>query len=214
MAKYCVTGGCGFIGSHLVDALIAAGHQIVVLDNLSSGKIENLHPKALFKMGNVQNPIDVADALYNVDGCFHLAAIASVQKSNEEWALTHKTNLTGTINVFEAAAKANKGKPVPVMFASSAAIYGDNACVPLSELEKPSPITAYGADKLGCELHGRIANLVHNVPNYGFRFFNVYGPRQDPKSPYSGVISIFSDKILKNEDIKIFGDGLQSGVWA
>ena len=210
MTKYCVTGGCGFIGSNLTDALIAAGHKVVVLDNISTGKIENLHPKAKLIIGDICIPGDVAQAMDGVDGCFHLAAIASVQKSNEEWSLTHQTNLTGTINIFEAAAHARNGKAVPVMFASSAAIYGDNACVPLSEAERPGPITAYGADKLGCELHGRIANLVHKVPNYGFRFFNVYGPRQDPKSPYSGVISIFADCILNQQTIHIFGDGSQT----
>ncbi len=210
MAKYCVTGGCGFIGSNLVDTLIATGHEIIVLDNLSTGKIENLHPKATLIIGDICNIGDVKNAMRGVDGCFHLAAIASVQKSNEEWAITHQTNLTGTIHIFEAAAKAKNGRPIPVMFASSAAIYGDNACVPLSESERPSPITAYGADKLGCELHGRIAYLVHKVPNYGFRFFNVYGPRQDPKSPYSGVISIFADHLINEESITIFGNGSQS----
>ncbi len=210
MAKYCVTGGCGFIGSHLTDALIAGGHEVIVLDDLSTGKLENLHPKAELIIGDICNAEDVKDAMNGVDGCFHLAAIASVQKSNEEWSLTHQTNLTGTINVFDAASNAKRGTGVPVMFASSAAIYGDNACMPLSEAERPSPITAYGADKLGCELHGRIANLVHKVPNYGFRFFNVYGPRQDPRSPYSGVISIFSDHVVNQKEIKIFGDGSQT----
>lgn len=210
MAKYCVTGGCGFIGSHLTDALIAAGNDVVVLDNLSTGKRENLHSKAQLIEGDICDPDSVVRALEGADGCFHLAAIASVQKSNEEWARTHHTNLSGTIQVFEAAARAKNGGPIPVMFASSAAIYGDNACVPLSEAERPSPITAYGADKLGCELHGRIAHLVHQVPNYGFRFFNVYGPRQDPKSPYSGVISIFADRLVNMEPILVFGDGGQT----
>ncbi|WP_343563422.1 NAD-dependent epimerase/dehydratase family protein [Kiloniella sp. b19] len=208
MPKYCVTGGCGFIGSNLVDALIDEGHQVVVLDNLSTGKLENLNPEAQLIVGDVCNPFDVHRAMDEADGCFHLAAIASVQKSNEDWANTHRCNLTGTIQVFEAAAK--KDRPVPVVFASSAAVYGDNACVPLSEEDKPSPITAYGADKLGAELHGRVASLVHSVPNFGFRFFNVYGPRQDPRSPYSGVMSIFADRILQGEQLVIFGDGGQS----
>ena len=210
MTKYCVTGGCGFIGSHLVDALIAAGHSVVVLDNLSTGKQENLHPEADLLIGDITNPHDVMEVMQDVSGCFHLAAIASVQKSNQEWALTHKSNLTGTINIFEAAATAQKSRKVPVVFASSAAIYGDNACVPLVENEMPSPMTAYGADKLGCELNGRVAYLVHDIPNYGFRFFNVYGPRQDPKSPYSGVISIFCERALSNQTLNIYGDGGQS----
>lgn len=210
MARYCVTGGCGFIGSHLTDALIASGHDVIILDNLSSGKIENKNPKANLIVGDICDPDDVRQAMHQVDGCFHLAAIASVQQSNEEWSQTHQVNLTGTVNVFEAARQGKNKKAVPVVFASSAAIYGDNACVPLSELERPSPITAYGADKLGCELHARVAALVHKIPNTGFRFFNVYGPRQDPKSPYSGVISIFADRIINQKTLTIFGDGSQS----
>ncbi len=209
MANYLVTGGCGFIGSNLVDALIAAGHNVRVIDNLSTGHKENLHPQAELIIGDICDVGLVEKSMANFDGCFHLAAIASVERSVEHWIETHKVNLTGTISIFEAARQAKNGTPIPVVYASSAAIYGDNASMPLSEKETPRPLTAYGADKLACELHARVGALVHDVRSTGLRFFNVYGPRQDPKSPYSGVISIFIDRIMRGESIKIFGDGGQ-----
>lgn len=209
MANYLVTGGCGFIGSHLVDSLLAAGHRVRVLDDLSTGYRANLDVRAELIVGDVCDSEAVVDAMTDVDGCFHLAAIASVERSVKEWKRTHKVNLSAAINIFDAA-KNKRGVPgIPVVYASSAAVYGDNASVPLSEHETLRPLTAYGADKLGCELHGRVAALVHNVPNVGFRFFNVFGPRQDPKSPYSGVISIFIDRLLRDEVVSFFGDGEQ-----
>jgi len=209
MSKYLVTGGCGFIGSHLTDQLIEEGHQVVVLDNLSSGFLSNLNPKAKFIEGDIRDKIVLKDIIETVDGCFHLAAIASVDMSVKKWSETHETNLTGTINIFETIAEREEGA-IPIVYASSAAIYGDNASVPLCESVQPSPLTPYGVDKLSCELHARIAHLIHNIPSIGMRFFNVYGPRQDPKSPYSGVISIFIEKILNDQPVTIFGDGTQT----
>lgn len=209
MADYLVTGGCGFIGSHLVDALLAAGHGVRILDDLSTGKRENVPAGTEILVGDVGDAATVSGAMAGVDGCFHLAAIASVQRSNEEWGLTHRANLTGAVNVFDAARTARAGRPVPVVYASSAAIYGDNPDVPLGETAPARPLTAYGADKYGCELHARVAGHVHGVPTTGFRFFNIYGPRQDPKSPYSGVISIFADRLAAGTTATIFGDGLQ-----
>lgn len=205
MAKYLVTGGCGFIGSHLCEALATAGHEVVVLDNLSTGKVENLTIPVDLHIGDVSVYEDVEKAMQGVEGCFHLAAIASVEKSIEDWPGTHKVNLSGTVNVFDAARKDN----VRVVYASSAAVYGDNANIPLNESDKTRPLSAYGADKLGCEYHAKVAGLIHNVPTAGMRFFNVFGPRQDPKSPYSGVISIFIDRLLSGKPLKIFGDGQQ-----
>lgn len=211
MAKYLVTGGCGFIGSHLVDALLAAGHSVRVLDDLSTGKRRNIPETSVeLIIGNVGDPSVTRAAMQGVDGCFHLAAIASVQLSNQDWVGTHRVNLTGTIAVFDAARTAKAGAAVPVVYASSAAVYGDNANLPLSETELPVPLTAYGADKLGCELHAKVAGIVHGVPTCGFRFFNVFGPRQDPGSPYSGVISIFADKLRAGQGLTIFGDGQQT----
>lgn len=211
MSKYLVTGGCGFIGSHLVESLLDDGHQVVILDNLSTGKLSNIdQSRCEVQVGDILDVDLVTKLMSNVDGCFHLAAVASVEQSNKEWKHTHEINLTGSINIFNAA-KANNNRPaVPVIYASSAAVYGDNIETPLNECSITHPLTAYGADKLGSEQHARVANLVHGVPTTGLRFFNVYGPRQDPDSPYSGVISIFANRIINNQDITIHGDGLQT----
>lgn len=210
MASYLVTGGCGFIGSHLADALIADGHGVRILDDLSTGKRRNAPDAAEIVIGDVADGGTVRDAMSGMDGCFHLAAIASVQRSNEDWAGTHRVNLGGAINVFDAARTARPGAPVPVVYASSAAVYGDNPDVPLVEDAVARPLTAYGADKLGCEHHARVAHHVHGVPARGFRFFNIFGPRQDPHSPYSGVISIFAERIAAGRAVDIHGDGGQT----
>lgn len=214
MAHYLITGGCGFIGSHLADRLLADGHRVTILDNLSSGRLENKPSAAKLVVGDVADPDAVREAMAGdagegVDGVFHLAAVASVQKSRELWAETHRTNLLGTVTVFEAARDAKRGGPIPVVYASSAAIYGDNSNTPLNEDELPRPLSAYGVDKLGCEMHARVAWAIQGVPTVGFRFFNVYGPRQDPMSPYSGVISIFARRVARGEDVEIHGDGQQ-----
>jgi UDP-glucose 4-epimerase len=209
MGKYLVTGGCGFIGSHLCEALLARGDGVRVLDDLSTGRLANKPAAAELIEGDVADPTCVAAAMAGVEGCFHLAAVASVERGNEDWLGTHRTNLTGAITVFDAARRAGSA-PIPVVFASSAAVYGDNPAVPLAETAAPRPLSAYGADKLGCELHARVAFHVHGVPTVGLRFFNVFGPRQDPKSPYSGVISIFCDRLRAAEEIAIYGDGRQT----
>jgi len=205
--RYLVTGGCGFIGSHLVDSLVDQGHEIVVLDDLSTGKRENLNPKAGLIVGDITNYGIVEEAFENIHGCFHLAAIASVEKSTLEWGKTHTVNATGAVNIFQAARR-NKRK-IPVVYTSSAAVYGDCKIMPISENLEPNPLTAYGADKYSCDLHGRVAWNVHGVRNIGLRPFNVYGPRQEIHSPYSGVISIFTNNILRGNPIKVFGDGGQ-----
>lgn len=210
MAFYLVTGGLGFIGSHLCAALTAIGHKVRILDDLSTGRRENAAEGAEVIIGDVGDEDQVRKAISGVDGCFHLAAIASVQKGNEEWLATHRTNLGGTIAVLDAARFAKDSAPIPVVYASSAAVYGDNQDVPLKESAKTTPLSAYGADKLGSELHAFVATYVHQVPTTGMRFFNVYGPRQDPKSPYSGVIAIFADRLSGRQPIQIFGDGAQA----
>jgi UDP-glucose 4-epimerase len=209
MAQYLVTGGCGFIGSHLADALLEQGHEVRVLDNLSTGTRENAPEGAELVIGDVADRIAVRHAVKGVDGIYHLAAVASVERSNEDWVGTHVINLTGCINMFDAARSARPEGPIPVVYASSAAVYGHNANMPLAERDAPAPMTAYGADKLGCELHARVAASIHGVPTTGLRFFNVYGPRQDPHSPYSGVISIFCDRLREGKPLTIYGDGEQ-----
>jgi UDP-glucose 4-epimerase len=151
----------------------------------------------------------VSGAVGVVDGCFHLAAIASVERGREEWLATHRVNLGGTVALLDAARRARRGKPLPLVYASSAAVYGDSDALPLAETSAALPISAYGADKLGSELHARVGGRVHGLPTAGLRFFNIYGPRQDPRSPYSGVISIFCDRLRQGQPITIFGDGKQ-----
>lgn len=206
MARYLVTGGAGFIGSHLVDGLLAAGHGVRILDDLSTGNRNNLPSAAELIVGDIADRDLVGQALAGMSGCFHLAAIASVQRGNEEWLATHSANLTGAIAIFDAA---REHGAVPVVYASSGAVYGNNNNVPLDEDAVTWPLSAYAADKLGCELHARVAGQVHGVPTTGFRFFNVYGPRQDPYSPYSGVIAIFAARLAKGQGVTILGDGGQ-----
>jgi UDP-glucose 4-epimerase len=209
MAKYLVTGGCGFIGSHVVPLLLKHGHEVLILDDLSTGKRSNIPSDVTVIVGDVGNAPTVIEAMAGVDGCVHLAAVASVERSREDWAGTHRANLTATINIFDAARRCRPGGAIPVVYASSAAVYGDNPDMPLKETAEARPLSAYGADKLGCELHARAAWVVHGIPTTGFRFFNVYGPRQDPKSPYSGVISIFMDMLTAGRKLHIHGDGKQ-----
>jgi len=207
---YLVTGGCGFIGSHLCEALLADGNRVRILDDLSTGKLANKPDDAELIRGDIADPACVDQALAGIDGCFHLAAIASVEKGNRDWLGTHRSNLTGAITVFDAARRAHSGTPLPVVYASSAAVYGDNPDIPLNENSTTKPLSAYGADKLGCELHARVASHVHGVPTVGLRFFNVFGPRQDPSSHYSGVISIFADRLRAGRPVAIYGDGKQT----
>ncbi len=207
MSRILVTGGAGFIGSHLVDALLVSGNAVTVVDDLSTGHRRNVDPRARLIVGDVADSVLMRAAMAEADACFHLAAIASVARGNTDWVGTNRTNLVGTITVFDAARAAGC---IPVVYASSAAVYGKQEDAPLHENLMPAPMSAYGADKLGCELHGAVAWGVHAVPTCGFRFFNVYGPRQDPKSPYSGVISIFADRITHGAAITIDGDGSQT----
>ncbi|MGC2416030.1 MAG: NAD-dependent epimerase/dehydratase family protein [Stellaceae bacterium] len=211
MAHFLVTGGAGFIGSHLVEALIADGHVVRVLDDLSSGRTENLPRGVELLTADVTDEQAVGRALDDVDGCFHLAAIASVEHCQHKWLRSHKVNLAGTITVFEAACRAQEalGRPLPVVYASSAAVYGNTSEIPITEGAPTRPVNAYGIDKLGCELHAAVASRIHKLHSVGLRFFNVYGPRQDPHSPYSGVISVFCQRILRGAPLEIHGDGNQ-----
>ncbi|HXT80228.1 MAG TPA: NAD-dependent epimerase/dehydratase family protein [Acetobacteraceae bacterium] len=208
MAVYLVTGGAGFIGSHLCDALMARGDTVRVLDDLSTGFRRNVPAGAALIEGDVGDRVAVRRALDGADGCFHLAAIASVERGVKDWVSTHRTNLSGTIVLFDAVRE--HGSRIPVVYASSAAVYGDCKTVPIAEDAERRPLSAYGADKYGCELHARVAGHVHSIPTVGLRFFNVYGPRQDPRSPYSGVISIFCERIGAGLPVSVFGDGLQT----
>ena len=208
MSRYLVTGGGGFIGSHLVDALAADGHAVRVLDDLSTGTTEHLPIGAEFILGSVADPALVQRAASGVDGCFHLAAIASVQRSAEDLLGTHRVNLGGMLAVLDALQ--SQPSPVPLVYASSAAVYGDCPLVPIREDAPKRPQSPYGADKYASELHAQVATHLCGMPTAGLRFFNVYGPRQPPGSPYSGVVSIFADRLRRREPVRVFGDGMQT----
>ena len=208
MPSFLVTGGAGFIGSHLCDALVARRDNVRVLDDLSTGHRSNLSAGVEFIEGDIADPAAAQAAMDGMDGCFHLAAIASVERGVNDWLGTHHANLTGTITLLDAIRR--QGTKIPFVYASSAAVYGDCEVIPIHEDCERRPLSAYGADKYGCELHARTGSYVHGIPSVGLRFFNVYGPRQDPRSPYSGVISIFCERISAGNPIAIFGDGGQT----
>ncbi len=210
MAKYLVTGGAGFIGSHLVEALINLEHDVIVLDNLSNGHLENIPDKASFVNGDVLDASLLDEIMPTVDACFHLAAIPSVVEATKNWVKTHQINVTGTVNILNAARPDKLGRQIPVIFASSCAVYGESQKTKLKEADKIMPISAYGADKLASELHAYVAFHQFNIPTVCLRLFNVYGARQDSNSPYSGVISIFAEKLRQQQPVTIFGDGKQS----
>ena len=206
--QYLVTGGCGFIGSHLVDALLAAGHGVRVVDDLSTGVREQLDPRAELRVADVSRPEVVEAATADVDGIFHLAAVASVVRCNDAWLDAHAVNQTATVRLLDAARRLHT-PPLPVVYASSAAVYGDRDHA-VDEETPLAPLSAYGADKAGGEFHARAAAGVHGVASFGLRFFNVYGRRQRPDDAYAGVISIFSDRIRRGRPLTIHGDGGQS----
>lgn len=208
MARILVTGGCGFIGSHVVDALVARGDQVLVLDNLSSGSKDYLPDGASLTMGDVSDPEAVTYAMRACDGVVHLAAIASVEQCRQSWATSHRSNVLGAVTVMDVAATSVPS--VPVVYASSAAVYGNNATLPLLESEPAAPLTSYGLDKWANERYAEMANRTYGLSTVGLRFFNVYGPRQNPASPYSGVISLFADAAKNRTPIQLYGDGTQT----
>jgi len=209
VAGVLVTGGAGFIGSHVVEGLIACGAQVSVLDNLSTGRRENLphHERVRFIEGDIRDPAKVDSLVRGVDAIVHLAAVASVPASIADPAGTHETNFTGTLNLLEAARR-HGGKRF--VYASSAAVYGDRIAPPVTETGAPDPLSPYAADKLAGEHYLGFYAREFGLSAISFRFFNIYGPRQDPSSPYSGVISIFADRARRGEAVTIYGDGQQT----
>jgi UDP-glucose 4-epimerase len=208
----CVTGGAGFIGSHVCDRLVERGCRVVVVDNLSSGKRENLARH--LDSGAVELIVaDVAEGLdeplagRKPERYIHLAAQVSVIASIERPLDDVRINYRGTVQVLEHARAAGARK---VVFSSSAAIYGDASVPPVREDAPALPVSPYGIDKYASELMLRYYAEVQQLPTTALRFFNVYGPRQDPTSPYSGVISIFASRARDGRDLTIFGDGEQT----
>jgi len=205
-----VTGGAGFIGSNLVDALLARGYAVRVLDNLSTGKRENLPQNSRVELvvGDVADAECVRLAMRGCRAVVHLAAVASVQASVDDPFGTHQSNLIGTLNLCEAMREAGVKR---VVFASSAAVYGNNGEGQAIDEDTPkAPLTPYAADKLASEHYLDFYRRQHGLEPVVFRFFNIFGPRQDPSSPYSGVISIFTERAQKGLPITVFGDGEQT----
>ena len=208
MAHYLVTGGLGFIGTHLVRRLIDLDHDVTVLDDLSAGKEKNLVKGAKLVIGDIADESLVSSVLNDAkDGCFHLAAIPSVERCLNEWPAVSQINVLGTISVFEACRK--QVSPVPVVYASSAAVYGLHDGVAVENIAV-KPASSYGVDKLACEYYAHTAWHNYQLPSVGLRFFNVYGPGQPKSSPYSGVITCFMHAYEQGKPVTIFGDGKQT----
>lgn len=206
-----VTGGCGFIGSHIVESLVERGYRIRILDDLSTGKLENLDSiskeNVEVLIGDTADYSMVETAMNGCEYVFHEAAIASVPKSINDPVGTGRVNYGGTMNVLEAARKHGIRR---VVFAGSAAVYGDEPTLPKKESMPPFPVTPYAVDKLASELMGHVYARISGLEFVSLRYFNVFGLRQDPSSPYSGVISVFCNQICKGIAPIIYGDGLQS----
>jgi len=210
MAIYLVTGGAGFIGSHIAEALVKRGDQVRVLDNLSTGKMENLAGiagKFEFIEGDIRDLETCRRAVEGVSAVFHEAALASVARSVEDPLLANAINVTGTLNLLVAARAAGVGSFV---LASSSAVYGDDPTMPKVEGREGRPLSPYGASKLFDEKYAQTFHILHGMNTVSLRYFNVFGPRQDPFSEYSAVIPLFVTKILLGERPTIFGDGEQS----
>jgi UDP-glucose 4-epimerase len=207
--KALVTGGAGFIGSHIVDRLLNDGHEVIVLDDFSTGHRSNLseHERLTIVEGDISNADTVNQCMQGVDWVFHKAAVASVPKTVNDPVGSSLVNYHGTLHLLEAA---RKNKVKRLVFASSAALYGDEPTLPKVETMCPLTLSPYAVDKLASENACGMYTKLYGLETVCLRYFNVYGPRQDPSSPYSGVISIFTDKLKKKEVPTIFGDGEQT----
>lgn len=208
--KYLVTGGAGFIGSNIVEGLIQRGHQVRVLDNFSTGRRENLIPfmnKIDLVEGDLRSYHIVRDAIDGMEFVLHQGALPSVPRSIKDPITTNEVNVIGTLNILNAASDAGVKR---VVFASSSSIYGDSEQLPKSEVMIPNPLSPYAVSKLAGEKYCQVFANIYNLHTVSLRYFNVFGPRQDPTSQYSAVIPKFITAILKSEQPTIYGDGKQS----
>ena len=208
--RYLVTGGAGFIGSNTVDELVRRGHDVVVLDDLSTGKEANLaqvRTKITWTRDSVTNLSAVREACRGVDYVIHLAAQTSVPRSVNDPIETNHVNVNGTLNVLVAARDA---KVKRVVFACSCAVYGKTDALPIRESAALAPISPYGLSKQVGEAYGRVFQELYGLEFVSLRYFNVFGPRQDPGSPYSGVLSLFNAALLSGTQPTVYGDGEQS----
>src|SRR5712675_2706728 len=208
--RYLVTGGAGFIGSNTVDELVRRGETVIVLDDLSSGKEDNLaevRSKISFIKGSITDLEAVRKAMQSADYVIHLAARTSVPRSVKDPIDTNKINVEGTLNVLVAARDA---KVKRVVFAASSSAYGETPTLPKVETMQPQPISPYGVTKFVGELYGQTFGRCYGLENVALRYFNIFGPRQDPSSPYSGVLAKFCTAFLENTQPVVFGDGEQT----
>ncbi|MDR3478083.1 MAG: NAD-dependent epimerase/dehydratase family protein [Gammaproteobacteria bacterium] len=214
MKNILVTGGAGFIGSHTTDLLLQSGYRVVVFDNLSTGKSTNLdlfHPALSFVPGDILDYPALLTQIKRCDAVLHLAALASVPKSIEDPVNSLKVNTQGFLHVLQGIREA--GKPIRLVYASSAAVYGADSELPCND-EIPglpfTPLSPYALEKISNERYADLYARLFGIKSIALRYFNVYGPRQDPGSPYSGVISRFVQHYQNQDTITIRGDGMQS----
>src|ERR1700735_2813486 len=208
--RYLVTGGAGFIGSNIVDELVRRGHQVVVLDDLSAGKESNLadaRGKVDLRIGSVTDLAAVQTACHGADYVIHLAARTSVPRSVENPIETNHENIDGTLNVVVAARDARVRR---LVYAASSSAYGETPTLPKTEEMRPEPISPYGITKYVGELYAQVFGRVYGLENVCVRYFNVFGPRQDPTSQYSGVLSRFMLAVIEGQPPVVYGDGEQS----
>ena len=207
-----MTGGAGFIGSNIVEELLGRGEEVVVLDNLSTGKIANIepflsNPRFTFIRGSVTDPATCAEACTGIGCVFHQAAYISVPGSVENPVMTTEINVSGTVNVFLAARDAGVGR---VVWASSTSVYGNSEVLPNVETMPLDPLSPYAASKAACEMYAQAFSKVYGLSIIGLRYYNVFGKRQDPASPYAAVIPLFVSRLIAGERVTIFGDGEQT----
>lgn len=212
MAKqsYLVTGGAGFIGSHIVERLVRDGHQVRVLDDFSSGKESNLEAfrtEVDLVKGDIRDAAIVTDAMKGVDIVFHEAALGSVPRSVADPLTTHEVNMTGTLNVLLAAREAGVRR---VVYASSSSVYGETPVLPKHEDMTPQPLSPYALSKLVGEHYASVFKHIYDFEVVALRYFNIFGPRQDPESQYAAVIPRFITALLEGKSPVVYGDGLQS----
>lgn len=210
MAKYLVTGGAGFIGSHIAERLVQRGDEVRIYDNLSTGSTDNFAHIAdgvEFIEGDLQDADQMARAVDGVEVVFHQAALASVPRSIDRPLDTHNACVTGTVVLLDSCRKAGVRR---VVYAASSSAYGDSPIMPKTESHLPAPLSPYAAAKLAGELYCESFAACYDLETVRIRYFNVFGPRQDPASPYSAVIPLFVSALLRGERPTIFGDGEQS----
>ena len=210
--KVIVTGGAGFIGSNLAEELALRGHQVIIIDNLSTGNLENIQPvlpvgQVDYIEGSITNLPLMQKAFSGADYVFHQAALPSVPRSIEDPETTDSVNITGTLNVL-IAARDNAVKKL--VFASSSSVYGDTPTLPKTEDMPPNPLSPYAVTKITGEYYCQVFTRIYDLKTVCLRYFNVYGPRQDPKSAYAAVIPLFINAVLSGKSPVIFGDGEQT----